>query len=71
MLLLIEGLRSHHDYSRLLHETDTHLADFSKVVVFIREQVTPEDSPYDKLVEEVAALLWAHHYFVVAAVWLG
>ena len=57
VLLLIEGLGSRRDYSRLFYETDTHFADFSKVVVFIREQVTPEDSPYPKLVEEVTCLL--------------
>ena len=56
MLLLIEGLDNRHDYSRLFYETNAQFVDYSKVMVFIREQVIVEDSIYAKLVEDVIEL---------------
>ena len=56
VLLLIEGLDNRHDYSRLFYETNAQFVDYSKVMVFIREQVIPEDSIYAKLVKDVIEL---------------
>jgi hypothetical protein len=56
MLLLIEGLDNRCDYNRLFYETRSHFADYCKVMVYVREHVTSEDSLYAKLVDEVITL---------------